>query len=87
MVKIRLFRMGKKRAPFYKIVVMDSRAPRNSKYIERLGWYDPRGKELRLDLDKIEEWMKKGAKPTTTVAKLMKRKGEVKDEGSDRVDS
>jgi small subunit ribosomal protein S16 len=79
--------MGKKRAPFYKIVVMDSRAPRNSKYIERLGWYDPRGKELRLDLDKIEEWMKKGAKPTTTVAKLMKRKGEVKDEGSDRVDS
>jgi small subunit ribosomal protein S16 len=78
--------MGKKRAPFYKIVVMDSRAPRNSKYIERLGWYDPRGKELRFDVDKAREWMRKGAQPTTTVAKLMKREGEVKDERSERSD-
>lgn len=77
MVKIRLFRMGKKHAPFYRIVVADSRAPRDGKYIERLGWYNPRGKELKIDLGKVKEWMDKGAQPTPTVAKLMKRKEEV----------
>lgn len=76
MVKIRLFRMGKRGAPFYRIVVADARAPRNGKYIEKLGWYDPRGKELQLNLGKAKEWMKKGAQPTPTVTKLMKRKGE-----------
>ena len=76
MVKIRLFRMGKRGAPFYRIVVADARAPRNGKYIEKLGWYDPRGKELQLDLGKAKEWMKKGAQPTPTVTKLMKRKEE-----------
>ncbi|MBI4722090.1 MAG: 30S ribosomal protein S16 [Candidatus Stahlbacteria bacterium] len=76
MVKIRLFRMGKRGAPFYRIVVADVRVPRNGKYIEKLGWYDPRGKELQLDLGKAKEWMKKGAQPTSTVTKLMKRKEE-----------
>ena len=76
MVKIRLFRMGKRGAPFYRIVVIDARAPRNGKYIEKLGWYDPRGKELELNLGKAKEWMKKGAQPTPTVTKLMKRKEE-----------
>lgn len=68
--------MGKRGAPFYRIVVADVRVPRNGKYIEKLGWYDPRGKELQLDLGKAKEWMKKGAQPTSTVTKLMKRKEE-----------
>ncbi len=75
MVKIRLRRMGKRHMPFYRIVVADARTPRDGKYIESLGWYDPRGKELKFDLGKAEEWIKKGAKPTETVAKLMKRGG------------
>ena len=74
MVKIRLKRMGKKHAPFYRIVVADARAPRDGKYIENLGWYNPRGKELEFDLGKAKEWMEKGAKPTDTVINLMKRK-------------
>lgn len=86
MVKIRLFHMGKKHAPFYRIVVADSRSPRDGKYIERLGWYNPRGKELKLDLGKTSEWIRKGAKPTPTVAKLMKRKEEVQDERAYRTD-
>ncbi len=74
MVKIRLKRMGKKHAPFYRIVVADARAPRDGKYIENLGWYNPRGKELELNLGKAKEWMQKGAQPTDTVINLMKRK-------------
>ncbi|MCK4352610.1 30S ribosomal protein S16 [candidate division WOR-3 bacterium] len=80
MVKIRLFRMGKRHVPFYRIVVIDSRAPRNGKYIESIGYYDPRGKELKLDLSKVKDWLKKGARPTNTVAKLIKRKEEVANE-------
>ncbi|MDI6839939.1 MAG: 30S ribosomal protein S16 [bacterium] len=83
MVKIRLFRMGKRGSPFYRIVVTDSRTPRDGKYIECLGWYDPRGKELKLDLGKTRDWIKKGAKPTDAVAELMKRKEEVTNERVD----
>lgn len=79
--------MGKKRTPFYRIVVADSHTPRGGKYIERLGWYNPRGKELSLDLGKAKEWMAKGAQPTPTVAKLIKRKEEVQDERPYRIDN
>lgn len=86
MVKIRLFRIGKKHAPFYRIVVANSRAPRDSKYIEKVGWYNPRGKELNLELGKIKEWMARGAQPTPAVVRLIKRKEEVQDERAYRTD-
>ena len=69
MVKIRLQRQGKKKAPFYHIVVADSRCPRDGKIIEQLGTYDPMTEPatIRIDKEKVEKWIKNGAKPTDTV--------------------
>ena len=69
MVKIRLQREGKKKAPFYHIVVADSKSPRDGKIIEQLGTYDPM--TIVLDKTKAEEWIKKGAQPTDTVKALI----------------
>ena len=73
MVKIRLQREGKKKAPFYHIVVADSRSPRDGKIIEQIGTYDPMAKPSAIVLDnsKVEKWIKNGAKPTDTVKKLI----------------
>ena len=73
MVKIRLQRQGKKKAPFYHIVVADSRSPRDGKIIEQLGTYDPMTDPatIVLDNEKVEKWIKNGAKPTDTVKKLI----------------
>ena len=73
MVKIRLQRAGKKKAPFYHIVVADSRSPRDGKIIEQIGTYDPMTEPstIKLDLSKTEAWIKNGAKPTDTVKKLI----------------
>ena len=73
MVKIRLQREGKKKAPFYHIVVADSRSPRDGKIIEQIGTYDPMAKPSAVVLDnsKVEKWIKNGAKPTDTVKKLI----------------
>ena len=73
MVKIRLQRQGKKRAPFYHIVVADSRSPRDGKIIEQLGTYDPMTEPatIKLDKEKVEKWIKNGAKPTDTVNALI----------------
>ena len=75
MVKIRLTRKGKKKVPFYRIVVIDSKKARDGKFIERVGHYDPRSKELDLKRDRIEYWISKGAQPTNTVAKLLAKEG------------
>ena len=76
MVTIRLARGGAKKRPFYSVVVTDSRKPRDSGYIERLGYYNPqaRGQEvpLHLELDRIKHWMDLGAQPSARVRKLMK---------------
>ncbi len=74
-VKIRMTRMGSNKKPFYRVVVADSRSPRDGRFIEQLGYYDPRAKEggLKLDVEKANEWIKNGAKPTETVKKLIKR--------------
>lgn len=73
-VKIRLRRIGGRKKPFYRIVVADSRSPRDGKFIEAIGHYDPRSKDdIILDIEKAEEWQRKGAKPTETVGKLIKR--------------
>lgn len=74
-VKIRLARFGSKKKPIYRIVVSDIRSPRDGRFIERVGWHDPRkAKEnLTLDLDRVDYWMENGAKPTDKVASLIRR--------------
>ena len=73
MVKIRLQRVGKKKAPFYHVVVADSRSPRDGKIIEKVGTYNPMTEPatIEIDKDKVAEWVKNGAKPTDTVKKLI----------------
>lgn len=73
-VKIRLTRIGSKKQPFYRIVVADSRSPRDGKFIEKIGTYDPKTdpSTIVLDKDKANEWIKKGAIPSNTVEKLIK---------------
>ncbi len=75
MVKIRLTRMGRKKVPFYRIVVVDSKKARDGNYIEKVGHYDPRSKELKISRDRIEYWISKGAQPTNRVAKLIAKEG------------
>ena len=75
MVKIRLQRQGKKKAPFYHIVVADSKSPRDGKIIEQLGTYDQMTEPatICLDKEKVEKWIKNGAKPTDTVKALIEK--------------
>lgn len=76
-VKIRLRRMGAKRAPFYRIVVADSRYPRDGRFIEEIGYYNPMTEpsEVRVDADKAKQWIANGAQPTDTVKALFKKNG------------
>lgn len=76
-VKLRLVRMGKKKQPTYRIVAADERSPRNGRFIEILGTYEPRAEPsvIKLDNDKAVEWLRKGAQPTETVAKILKITG------------
>ncbi len=75
MVKIRLQRQGKKKAPFYHIVVADSKSPRDGKIIEQIGTYDPMTEPatIKLDKEKVEKWIKNGAKPTDTVKYIIEK--------------
>ena len=75
MVKIRLRRMGAKKAPYYRVVVADSRSPRDGRFIEELGTYDPmaEGNKLNLDVERVEYWVSQGAQPTDTVRGLLKK--------------
>jgi len=75
MVKIRLQRVGKKKAPFYHIVVADSRSPRDGKIIEQVGTFDPMTEPstIKIDKEKVEAWIKNGAKPTDTVKALISK--------------
>ncbi|MCL2632994.1 MAG: 30S ribosomal protein S16 [Oscillospiraceae bacterium] len=76
-VKIRLRRMGAKKAPFYRIVVADSRFPRDGRFIEEVGYYDPTKNPsvISVDGDKVQKWLKDGAQPTDTVKRILKTKG------------
>lgn len=73
MVRIRLRRMGLRNRPTYRIVVIDSRKSRDGKYIESLGHYDPRTKQLDINRDQYKEWLTKGAQPSNTVSRLHAR--------------
>ncbi len=76
-VKIRLYRMGAKKRPMYRVVVADSRSPRNGKFIEIIGHYNPISEpsQLSIDEEKALTWLKRGAQPTDTVKKLLERAG------------
>ncbi|MBR4941499.1 MAG: 30S ribosomal protein S16 [Clostridia bacterium] len=77
MVKIRLRRMGAKKAPFYRIVVADSKFPRDGRFIEEIGTYNPlkNPSEVTIDADKVKEWISNGAQPTDPVKTLLKKEG------------
>ena len=74
-VKIRLRRMGAKKAPFYRVVVADSRYPRDGRFIEEIGYYNPltTPAEVKIDGDKAKQWISNGAQPTETVKALLKK--------------
>jgi len=76
-VKIRLKRMGAKKAPFYRVVVADSRSPRDGRFIEEIGYYDPNQDPsvIKIDNEKASKWLANGAQPTETAAKLLKIAG------------
>lgn len=76
-VKLRLKRMGAKKSPFYRIIAADSRAPRDGRFLEEIGYYNPLTEppEVKIDAEKAQKWMKSGAQPTETVRSLMKKAG------------
>ena len=76
MVKIRLRRMGAKKAPYYRIIVADSRSPRDGRFIEELGVYDPMAEgeqKIKVDMERAKYWIANGAQPTDTVRGLLKK--------------
>lgn len=76
-VRIRLMRFGRKKRPFYRVVAADSRAPRDGKFLDILGYYDPLKEpfEFKIDEEKVKKWLERGAEPTETVRALLKRIG------------
>ena len=80
-VKIRLKRMGMKKMPFYRVVVADERAPRDGRFIEEIGTYDPMTNpaQIKIDAEKAANWMKNGAQPTDTVRVLLKKVGAIQE--------
>lgn len=81
-VKLRLMRMGKKKQPVYRVVAADSRSPRDGRFIEIIGTYEPRAEPSRVVIDnaKAQRWLKDGAQPTETVARLLAQSGATTDQ-------
>jgi len=76
-VKMRLKRLGSKKNPFYRIVIADARSPRDGRFIEEIGYYNPLTKELKMDNEKATGWISKGVQPTDTVRALLKKSGAI----------
>ena len=76
-VKMRLRRMGAKKAPFYRVIVADSRSPRDGRFIEEIGYYNPMTNpaDIKIDAEKAKKWIDNGAQPTETVKSLLKKSG------------
>ena len=72
-VKMRLRRMGAKKAPTYRVIIADSRSPRDGRFIEEIGYFNPRNDEIKIDAEKAKTWIKNGAQPTDTVRALLKK--------------
>ena len=79
-VKMRLRRMGAKKAPFYRVIVADERSPRDGKFIDEIGYYNPltNPAEIKINAEKAEKWLSDGAQPTETVKSLLRKSGIVK---------
>ena len=77
---MRLRRMGAKKAPFYRVIIADERSPRDGKFIDEIGYYNPltNPAEVKIDAEKAEKWLNNGAQPTETVKSLLKKSGIVK---------
>jgi len=75
MVRIRLTRLGAKKRPFYRVIATDSRSPRDGRFLEQLGYYDPMKTphEVKLDLERVDHWLSVGAQPSDTVGRLIKQ--------------
>lgn len=78
MVKLRLKRMGAKKQPSYRIVAADSRAPRDGRFIEEVGFYNPRSNEVKVDAEAALKWLNNGAQPTETVRSILSKEGIMK---------
>ena len=78
-VKIRLKRMGAKKAPFYRVVVADSRPPRDGRFIEEIGYYNPLTDpaDIKIDVERAQYWVKNGAQPSDTVRAILKKSGAI----------
>lgn len=76
-VKMRLTRIGKKKNPFYRVVIADARSPRDGRFVEEIGYYNPLTEpaEIKIDAEKAKQWIKNGAQPTDTVKALLKKSG------------
>jgi len=76
-VKMRLTRIGKKKTPFYRVVIADARAPRDGRFVEEIGYYNPLTEpaEIKIDAEKAKQWIANGAQPTDTVKALLKKSG------------
>ncbi len=76
-VKMRLRRIGAKKAPFYRVIIADSRSPRDGRFIEEIGYYNPLTEpaEIKIDAEKAKKWIANGAQPTETVKSLLKKSG------------
>ena len=72
-VKMRLRRMGAKKAPTYRVVIADSRSPRDGRFIEEIGYFNPKSDELKIDAEKAKKWLGNGTQPTETVKALLKK--------------
>ncbi|MDR1272216.1 MAG: 30S ribosomal protein S16 [Clostridiales Family XIII bacterium] len=85
-VKIRLKRMGAKKKPFYRVVVADSRSPRDGRFIEEIGYYDPLKDPvvIKIDGEKAKDWIAKGAQPTETVRALLKKNEALAEAGAQK---
>ena len=81
MLKIRLKRMGMKKKPFYRVVVADERCPRDGRFVEEIGYYNPVSNpvELKIDTEAAQKWLKNGAQPTDTVRALLKKTGAIEE--------
>lgn len=84
-VKIRLRRTGKRNQPCHRIVVTDGRCPRDGRFIEIIGFYDPRHEAESIDLERVDYWVPRGAQPSETVQAIIKRAREGKSRGADKV--
>lgn len=81
-VSLRLARQGSKKRPFYRIVAADRRSPRDGRFIEQLGYYDPRRKHFKIDRERYQRWVSSGAQPTETVSSLVKKQAKEEEAGA-----